>query len=119
MNLKYPFQVDPRGRTTDTASEEEHLKDLIEQVLFSSPGERVNRPNFGSGLSQLLFAPNNEALVSATQVSVQASLLQWLGDRIQVEGVEVESDDAKVRVTVQYVIRRSQQRQVVSFARGG
>jgi phage baseplate assembly protein W len=117
MHFKYPFRINPRGRTTDVANEEEHLRDLVEQVLFTTPGERINRPNFGSGLLQFTFAPNNEALAATAQVNVQAALLQWLGDRIQVEAVQVENLEATVRVTVQYVIRRSQQRQVVSFSR--
>lgn len=117
MHFKHPFRVDRRGRTADTSTEDEHVRDLIEQVLFTTPGERVNRPTFGSGLLQLAFAPNNDALVAAAQVNVQAALVQWLGDRVQVEAVQVENEDATVRVTVQYVVRRSQQRQVVSFTR--
>jgi uncharacterized protein len=90
---------------------------LIEQVLFTAPGERVNRPNFGSGLMQLVFAPNSDALAAATQLSVQSSLQQWLGDLIQVESVDVESEESTLRVTVQYVIRRTQERQVQAFTR--
>ena len=73
----------PRRPTSD-----DHIRDLIEQVLFTAPGERVNRPNFGSGLLQLVFAPNSDELAAATQFLVQGALQQWLGDLIQVEGVE-------------------------------
>ncbi len=93
------------------------MRDLIEQVLFTTPGERVNRPTFGTGLLQLLFAPNSDELAGAAQFTVQAALQQWLGDLIQVEAVEVESEEATLRVTVQYVVRRTQQRQVAQFSR--
>lgn len=118
MQIDYPFRFDGRGRTAQTGHED-HVRDLIEQVLFTSPGERVNRPTFGSGVMQLLFAPNNDALASATQLTVQGALQQWLGDLILVESVDVENDDASLRVSVRYVLRRTQERRVAEFVRGG
>src|SRR5438093_3074522 len=103
--LHYPFQFDGRGRTANT-DEDTHIRELIEEVLFTAPGERVNRPTFGSGLRQLVFAPNSDELASATQFLVQGALQQWLGDLIQVEAVQVVADDAALRVAVQYVVRR-------------
>src|SRR5436190_1281912 len=73
MQIDYPYTFDSRGRTAET-TEEEHIRDLIEQVLFTTPGERVNRPTFGSGLLQLVFAPNGGALGAATQMAVQGTL---------------------------------------------
>jgi len=116
MNIDYPYQFDSCGRTAET-DEEDHIRDCIEQVLFTSPGERVNRPTFGSGAMQLVFAPNGDTLAAATQMSVQAALQQWLGDAIQVESVDVEHEDSTLRVTVQYAIRRTQKRQVQQFTR--
>lgn len=116
MNVDYPIHFDDRGRTAATG-DEEHIRDLIEQVLFTTPGERVNRPTFGSGLLQLLFAPNSEALAAATQLTVQSSLQQWLGDLIEVGSVQVRSEDSALRVSVQYVIRRTQQSRTAQFAR--
>lgn len=118
MQIDYPFYFDGRGRTAQTGSED-HIRDMIEQVLFTSPGERVNRPTFGSGVMQLLFAPNSDALASATQLTVQGALQQWMGDLILVESVDVENDDATLRVRVQYVVRRTQERQAAEFVRGG
>ena len=115
-HIDFPFRVDDRGRTA-TTGDDDHVRDLIEQVLFTAPGERVNRPDFGSGLLQLVFAPNSDELASATQLLVQAALQQWLGDLIQPEAVQVESEDARLQVTVQYVVRRTQQRRVTRFAR--
>lgn len=115
-NVRFPFQIDRRGRTA-TASDEQHLRDLIEQVLFTAPGERVNRPTFGSGLMQLVFAPESDALVAATQLSVQASLQQWLGDLIQVEAVEVTRDESTLRVRVAYIDRRADAQRLAEFTR--
>jgi phage baseplate assembly protein W len=115
-NIAYPYRLDGRGGTARSATDD-HIRDLIEQTLFTAPGERVNRPTFGTGLMQLIFAPNSDALSTATQFLVQGALQQWLGDLIQVESVQVESQDATLHVTVQYLVRRSQQRQVVEFSR--
>jgi phage baseplate assembly protein W len=118
MQVDYPLHFDGRGRTAD-ASEADHARDLIEQVLFTTPGERVNRPTFGSGVLQLVFAPQGDALAAAAQLAVQGALQQWLGDLIQVEAVGVEAEEATLRVTVQYILRRTQQRQEAHFTRGG
>jgi phage baseplate assembly protein W len=116
MQIDYPFHIDGRGRIAQT-SDDEHIRDLIEQVLFTSPGERVNRPTFGSGLMQLVFAPTSDELATATEFLVQGALQQWLGDLIQVDAIQVDSRDSTIRVTVQYVVRRSQQRRVTQVSR--
>ncbi len=118
IQVDFPYRFDTRGRTAG-ADEADHIRDLIEQVLFTHPGERVMRPDFGSGLLQLVFAPNGEVLAAATQVLVQSSLQRWLGDWILVESVQVEAVDAALRVAVQYVIRRTGTRVVGTFVQGG
>lgn len=116
MQIDYPYHIDGRGRTAQTGTED-HLRDLIEQVLFTTPGERVNRPTFGSGLLGLVFEPNSTALGAVTQMAVQGALQQWLGDLIVVEAVEVEQVDSTLRVAVQYIARLSQQQHVARFER--
>ncbi|MCP3166325.1 GPW/gp25 family protein [Myxococcus qinghaiensis] len=116
MHIAFPYRLDGRGRTAD-ADLDTHVRHLIEQVLFTSPGERVNRPTFGTGLGQLVFAPNSSELATATQFLVQGALQQWLGDLIQVEAVETLSVEASLQVTVRYVVRRTQQRQTAQFTR--
>jgi phage baseplate assembly protein W len=116
MEIAYPFRIDGRGRTAD-AGRDEHIRQMIEQVLFTSPGERVNRPTFGTGLQQLVFAPNSAEIATATEFVVQAALQEWLGAVIQVEAVKVESREATLEITVQYLVRRTQQRQVAQFSR--
>ena len=118
MNLDYPFSFDDRGRTA-TTDDADHIRDLIEQVLFTIPGERVNRPDFGCGVMQLVFAPNSDELAAATQLLVQSALQQWLGNWIVVERVAVANDDATLRVTIDYINRRTQERSSEEFTRGG
>src|SRR5215213_6935890 len=101
MNIDFPFHFDARGRTAAT-TDDGHIRDLIEQLLFTSPGERVNRPDFGSGLLQLVFAPTSDELATALQFTIQAALQRWLGDLIELQSVEVTSDDAVVRIVVRY-----------------
>ena len=102
--LDFPFSFDARNRTATTDGDD-HIRDMIYQVLFTDPGERVNRPDFGCGLRSLVFMPNSDALAAATQTLVQGSLQRWLENEIQVEKVEVEAQDAELRVTVVYVRR--------------
>jgi phage baseplate assembly protein W len=114
--VDYPYSVDGRGRTA-VAPRDAHIRDMIEQVLFTSPGERVNRPDFGCGLLALVFAPNSAELAAASQFLVQAALQQWLGDVIAVEGVAVEAVESRLRVAIQYVIRRTGARELAEFSR--
>jgi phage baseplate assembly protein W len=116
MNIDYPFHFDQRGRTAAT-TEDDHIRDMIEQFLLTSPGERVNRPDFGSGLLQLVFAPNSPELATALQFVIQAGLQQWLGDLIEVKNLVVVSDDAELRIEVQYVVTRTQQTVTRTFTR--
>ncbi|WP_298984393.1 GPW/gp25 family protein [Caldilinea sp.] len=114
MNIAYPYAVDGGGRTA-RAEDEEHIRQLIEQLLFTAPGERVNRPTFGTGLRQLLFAPNSPELATALEFMVQAALQEVLGELIRVEALDVAAEEATLRVAVHYVVQRTQQRQVVEI----
>jgi phage baseplate assembly protein W len=106
MQIEYPLRFNGRGRTAE-ADDDAHIRQMIEQVLFTAPGERVNRPTFGSGLLHLVFAPNADALAAATRLSVQASLQEWLGDLIEVSDVGIENEDATLRLEVRYIVRRT------------
>lgn len=115
-HLGFPFRIDGEGHTGG-ATEESHIRQLIEQVLFTSPGERVNRPDFGTGMLQMVFAPNSSELASATQYLVQGGLQKWLGHILQVESVNVDNHEAELRITVQYVVTQSRQRRITTFTR--
>jgi phage baseplate assembly protein W len=116
VNVDFPYHVDGRGRTAG-AEADDHLRDLIEQVLFTAPGERVMRPEFGSGLLGLVFEPGGPELVAATQHLVQGALQQELGHLIAVESVDVSQYEGALTVAVSYVALRTQRRATASFAR--
>jgi len=112
--LDNPFHVDARGRAALTPLDE-HIRDLIYQVLFTAPGERVNRPDFGCGVQQLVFMGNSDALAAATQFLVQGSLQRWLGDLIQIDKVAVANEEERLSIEVVYTRRNNNQRQNVQF----
>jgi phage baseplate assembly protein W len=116
MNIDFPFHIDGHGRTAST-DDNDHIRDMIEEFLFTNPGERVNRPDFGSGLMQMVFAPNSPELATALQFSLQAGLVGWLGDLIDLQALEVASEESTLRIAVRYVVRRTNQQRTDSFER--
>jgi phage baseplate assembly protein W len=114
--IAYPYAVDKLGRTA-ASDEERHVRELMEQVLLTMPGERVNRPNFGTPVMQLVFEPNSDVIATAVQASVQAALQQQLGGRIQVERVDITNEKATLGITVVYSVRRTGQRTIAQFTR--
>ena len=118
MNIAFPFHFDARGRTAPT-DDNDHLRDMIEEFLFTNPGERVNRRDFGAGLLQLVFAPNSPELAAALQFTIQAGLQRWLGDLIMVQKVVVTCVDSTLQVLVQYVVKSTGAQQSQTFANGG
>jgi len=113
----FPFRVDRRGRSA-TTDVESYVRELVEQVLFTSPGERVNRPDFGTGLGQLVFAPNSPELASAMERVVQGAIQQWLGEVVVIEAIEIESADERLTVTVKYRLRGAPQSVTATYERG-
>jgi phage baseplate assembly protein W len=116
MDVSFPYAIDTRGRTAE-AGLDEHIRDLIEQILFTSPGERVNRPDFGSGLLQLVFAPGSDELVATLRMIVRGALQQWLGDRVVIHDVAAEMRDSTLTVTVSYLITLTQESVTAQFTR--
>jgi phage baseplate assembly protein W len=108
-DIAFPFRADRRGRTAQAAYDD-HVRDLIEQLLFTSPGERVMRPDFGCGLLDLVFTPNSPELASALELSVHASLQRRLGELIEVESLDVVSEENVVRVELRYLVRSTASR---------
>ena len=115
LNVAFPLRADAHGATART-DEAGYLRDLIEQVLFTAPGERVNRPDFGAGLGQLLFAPAGPEVAATTQMLVHGALQQWLGDLIDVAQVRVSPEDSTLFIEVVYSARVSRQPGTVRFA---
>lgn len=114
-HIAFPFQIDQRGRTAGS-DYDEHIRDLIYQLLMTAPGERVNRPSFGSGLLQLTFHPNSDEVANATQFLVQGSLQEWLGDLVEIDAVSIENVDSRLSVSVDYRVRRNQEQRQTSFS---
>jgi phage baseplate assembly protein W len=118
MNLRFPLQFDHRGRTAECA-DDRYARDLIEAVLFTAPGERVMRPDLGSGVAQLLFEPNSPELAGTVEMLVQSALTQWLSDVLTVSAVRVESHEAVLQVQIAYALRSDSRQQVRTFTFGG
>src|SRR5215469_9606226 len=116
MNIAFPFAFDATGHTAG-AGDDDHILQMIEQLLFTAPGERVNRPDFGSGLLQMVFAPNSVELAAALQFTTQAAIQRELGDLIDLRELTVTAQDATLSVTVSYVIRATKQSQTATFVR--
>ena len=116
MNIDYPLDFSPLGRTAETGYEA-HVRDMIEQFLLTGAGERVNRPDFGSGLLQLLFSPNSPELAATLKFTAQAGLQQWLGDVVEIRDLEVSSEESTVRVVLSYFVIRTQQAGTLSVTR--
>jgi len=115
--VNFPYQFDGRGRTQEAALQD-YIKQLVETVLFSSPGERVNLPDFGSGLLQLPFAPNSVEMAAATQFAVQAALQKWLSNYVKVVSVVATAEDATLSVTVTYAPLNTDVTSVQTFVYG-
>ena len=103
--LDFPYHFDSLGRTAGTTAEE-HIRDLIEQVLFTSPGERVMRPDFGAGLQALVFEPISATLVALVKHRVEEALITW-EPRIDTITVDVAADGPRGRllITINYRVR--------------
>ena len=118
MNIAFPFQIDRAGRTA-TASDDDHVRQMIEQLLFTRLGERVMQPNLGCSLLQLVFEPNSPEIAAVVQMTVQASLQRWLGDVIRVDSITVSAADAVLTITVAYVVLATGSAQQATFTQGG
>ncbi len=114
MNIDFPFHFGSRGRTA-TTDDDDHIRDMIEQFLFTNPGERVNRPEFGSGLLRMVFEPNGPELVTALQFTIQAGLQRWLGDLVELQSLGVEVEESSLRILVVYMVRRTGEQHIRTF----
>ncbi|WP_329214413.1 GPW/gp25 family protein [Streptomyces sp. NBC_01485] len=118
MDIDFPYRVDARGRTAG-ADHAGHVRDMVELVLFTSPGERVNRPDFGCNLLDLVFAGNSPELAATLEMTAQAALQRWLGDLLTVESVTVTSQEATLRVHVAYVLTATGESLTATVLGGG
>ncbi|GGY10177.1 GPW/gp25 family protein [Streptomyces tanashiensis] len=118
MTIDHPYDIDGSGRTATTGPDD-HVRDMIEQLLLTSPGERVMRPDFGAGLLQLVFEPGGPEAAATTQYLVQSALERHLGQVLTADRVEVEAVDSTLLITVSYVVLRTRTREVATFRTPG
>src|ERR1700737_1072686 len=116
MNIDFPFHFDSRGRTA-SVDDDTHIRNMIEQLLFSNPGERVNRPDFGSGLLQMVFSPNSPEMAAALQSTLRGALQRWLGDVIELQDLQVSSQESTLSIRLQYVRRQTDKTETVQITR--
>lgn len=126
LDVAFPYGIADDGTTAvhrsrltshESAGGDRHLRELLEQLLFTSPGERVMRPTFGSGLQRMVFEPSGEALAAALQAQMQGVILQHLGDRLELEGLEVRAEGGELRVAVAYRSLADGRRRIETFER--
>lgn len=117
MNIDFPFRFANDG-TTGTCGYVDHIYDLVEQVLFTNPGERVYRPEFGCGLLQLVFEPNSEVLGGAIEASTRAALEEWLGELIEVDELKVNADEERLVVDLAYEVIQTGELRTEQFEKG-
>ena len=117
MNIAFPLQIDRAGRTA-AASYDDHVRQMIEQLLFTRPSERVMQPALGCSLLQLVFEPNSPEIAAVVQMTVQASLQRWLGDVVRIDSLTVSAADAALTITVAYVVLATGSAQQATFTPG-
>jgi len=116
FSIDYPLHFDSRGRTA-VATTDKHIADMLEQLLFTNAGERVNRPDFGSGIQQLLFAPTSPELAAALQYTLKAAVQRWLSDLIELQALEITSEDSTLSISIQYRVRSTNEQQTAQLIR--
>ena len=115
-SIRYPIAVDSGlGRLAQESDYSRHIDQLIRQVLFTSPGERVNRPDFGCGIKRMVFAPNSKVTASLAQATIFDSLNRWLGSAITVGDVKVEAKEEVLSIWIAYTLRVKQEKRYLNL----
>jgi phage baseplate assembly protein W len=110
-SMHYPFAVDQGlGAWMQEHDYGKHVEQLMMQVLFTNPGERINLPDFGCGIRQMVFAPNSDVTANLVQVMIQQALTTWLPTLITVIDVKATANDDKLEINIVYLIIAIQQR---------
>lgn len=118
-HLSFPFRVGPDGRTAQVISLQEHVRDELIQLLLTNPGERDFLPEFGGGVRRLVFEPAGEASRGMTKATITQAISRWLGHRITLEELTVETENATIEVEIKYRIAGTEDSRIMRFQRGG
>ncbi|WP_457580091.1 GPW/gp25 family protein [Ensifer canadensis] len=103
IHIDYPYRAGPHARTA-TTDRADQIRDMLTLLLFTRPGERVMRPDFGTGLTQHVFSPNSPELAATIQLTMQAAIQRWLGDVLELRALDVTAQDSELRVEISYVV---------------
>ena len=115
-SIRYPFAIDPGlGRLSEETDYAEHIDQLIKQVLFTAPGERVNRPDFGCGIKRQVFAPNDPVTASLAQVTIFQALKRWLGNAIDIQDVKARAIDERLEIKIAYFLKARGERRYLNL----
>lgn len=104
MDIAFPYQLTPQGTTAVAASADDHIEQMLEQLLFTRPGERVNRPTFGCGLLDLVFSPGSPEVAAALSITVSAAVQQELSDLVKIQSVDVTWAAGTLQAVLSYVV---------------
>jgi phage baseplate assembly protein W len=114
-DLAYPFAIDAGSGQAALALYQDHVDQMVREVLLTDPGERVCLPTFGAGLRRLVFAPMSAQLEATTKMIVTQALETWLGNQITIQSVAVETSDTMgslppgtIQITIGYVLIETQ-----------
>jgi hypothetical protein len=115
-SIRYPFAIDEGlGTLVEETDYAAHVEQMIKQVLFTTPGERVNRPTFGCGISRMVFAPNSDESANLTKVIINQALDKWLGTLIEVIDVDAAARNETLEIKIVYLLRARQERRYLNL----
>ena len=115
-SILYPFAIDDSlGTLAEETNYSQHVEQMIKQILFTNPGERVNRPDLGCGLPRMVFAPNSDVTANMTQVMITQSLEKWIGNLIEVLDVKAIANDSTLQINLVYILRARQEHRYLNL----
>jgi phage baseplate assembly protein W len=115
-SIRYPIAIDTAlGRLAEETNYAAHVEQMIKQVLFTNPGERINRPDFGCGVRRMVFAPNSEASASLAQVTIFEALTKWLSSVIDVSSIQVTAQEETLSIGIAYILKARQERRYLNL----
>lgn len=117
MYLDLSYRADGTGRTATTDDRARRIRNLIEAVLFTAPGERVNRPEFGSGVYEMLFDSNSDALATAADFLIRSSIQRHLSDLVVIDTLTVQRNEGELKIILSYAIVGEDERRTDTFSK--
>ena len=115
-SIRYPFGIDRgAGTLAEEPSYNKHIEQLMLQVLFTAPGERINRPDFGCGLRRMVFAPNSPETASLTKIMIFQALERWLSTVIEVIDVDALAVNETLEIKIVYLVKARQERRYLNI----